>query len=116
MLRLRARPAFAIISIRESDVQGLGSLDASAGAGFRQPFLRRGPTYDSDCGRDPHSFGAEYVPWLEPEFWVTRNFAIDVGGLFSAFSTEELDVPILGITGLSSGTELGFRAGVVWFP
>ncbi len=50
------------------------------------------------------------------EFWVTKNFAIDVGGLFSAFSTEDLDVPILGITGLSSGSELGFRVGVVWFP
>jgi len=50
------------------------------------------------------------------EFWVTKNFGIDVGGLFSAFTTEELDVPILGITGLSSGSELGFRVGVVWFP
>ncbi len=50
------------------------------------------------------------------EFWVTQNLGIDVGGLFSAFSTEDLDVPILGITGLGSGSELGFRAGVVWFP
>lgn len=50
------------------------------------------------------------------EFWVTKNFGIDVGGLFSAFSTQELDVPILGITGLESGREIGFHAGVVWFP
>jgi len=50
------------------------------------------------------------------EFWITKNFGIDVGGLFSAFSTEELDVPGLGITGLKSGSELGFRVGVVWFP
>ncbi len=53
---------------------------------------------------------------LGAEFWVTKNFGLDVAGLFSAFSTEEFDVPILGITGLSSGTELGFRAGFVWFP
>jgi hypothetical protein len=50
------------------------------------------------------------------EFWITENFGIDVGGLFSAFSTEELDVPGLGITDLTSGSEIGFRLGVVWFP
>ncbi len=53
---------------------------------------------------------------LGAELWVTKNFGLDVAGLFSAFSTEEFDVPILGITGLSSGTEIGFRVGVVWFP
>ncbi len=52
---------------------------------------------------------------LGAETWITKNLAVDLSALFSGFSTQAFDVPVLGITDLSSGSTVGFRAGFVWF-
>ena len=50
------------------------------------------------------------------EVWVTAKFGFTASGLFSSYSTKDADLSDVGITGISSGSGVGFRFGFVFRP
>ncbi len=50
------------------------------------------------------------------ELWVTAKFGFTASGLFTSYSTEDADFSDVGLTGISSGSGVGFRFGFVFKP
>jgi len=48
------------------------------------------------------------------EYWITRHFAIQGSVAYRFFSTDPLDVPLIGISGLESGDLFDVSLGVEW--
>lgn len=48
------------------------------------------------------------------EYWITRHFAVQTSAVYRFYSTETLDVLLLGLTGIESGSALDVRIGLEW--
>lgn len=78
---------------------------------------------------DPNPPGPEVPPGENPapertgfvagvsggvEYWLTRHFAIQGAVAFRLFSTQALDVPLVGAAGIEDGSAIDFSLGVEW--
>ena len=48
------------------------------------------------------------------EYWFTRHVGLQAYAAYRLFSTEALDAPLLGVTGIEKGGALDLRLGVEW--
>lgn len=48
------------------------------------------------------------------EYWINRHFAVTGSVAFRLFSTDPLDAPLIGVSGLETGTLFDVSLGVEW--
>lgn len=48
------------------------------------------------------------------EYWLSRHVGLQASVTYRVFSTEALDVPLLGVTGIEKGGAFDVRLGVEW--
>jgi hypothetical protein len=132
--------SYNVVAPFESQSISQVELAASAGWHFNrhrplQPFvgLRAGAIRFRPEGAvfDPEPPGPDVPPGENPapertgfvggvfgglEYWISRHFAAQASVVYRMYSTETLDVPILGVTGIETGRTFDLRFGVEWTP